>query len=284
MNSADVKIGFLHPGSMGVSIAAAAVSAGVTSLWASQGRSEATAERARVRGLVDAGTIADLVDESDVIFSVCPPAAAGDVARAVAGAGFSGVYVDANAISPPRMKEVAGIITAGGGEVVDGAIIGHPAWMEGTTYLHLSGPRAGEIAPLFKGSVLGTAVLSETVGDASALKMCYAALTKGTAALTAAILATAEELGVRDALNEQWDADGTGRAKERADLVRGVPAKAWRWVDEMEEIARTFEAAGLPGGFHKASADVFRRLEDMKHGPHPSDLEAVLGRLRKRGA
>lgn len=275
-----MKIGFLHPGSMGVSIAAAAIAAGHTALWASDGRGAATRQRAEKHGLEDVGSVAELCRQSDVVCSICPPAAAEDVARAVAEAGFKGVFVDGNAISPERMARVAAIVGDAGAEVVDGALIGHPAWAAGTTYLHLSGPARDRVAACFEGSVLGTVSMSDKIGDASALKMCYAALTKGTAALLCGILATAEELGVRDALNRQWEADGAGRSREREDKVCGVTAKAWRWVDEMEEISKTFAGAGQPGGFHQASADVFRRLSTLKDGPHPSPIDQVLKNLR----
>jgi len=276
-----MKIGFLHPGSMGVSIAACAISSGHEALWASDGRGAATRQRAEEYGLVDAGSVADVCRQSDVICSICPPAAAEDVARAVAAAGFKGIFVDGNAISPERMASVATMAAKGGADVVDGGIIGHPAWAAGTTYLYLSGPACDKVAACFEGSNLGTVVMSDKVGEASAVKMCYAALTKGTAALLCGILATAEELGVRDALYQQWEADGAGRSKEREATVCGVTAKAWRWVDEMEEISRTFAGAGLPGGFHSASADIFTRLSGLKDGPHPSDIETVLAKLRR---
>jgi len=277
-----MKIGFLHPGTMGVSIAASAIASGHDALWASEGRGEATRARAAEHGLTDVGSLAEVCSKSDVICSICPPAAAQDVAQAVADAGFKGTFVDGNAVSPGRMEKIAEIIASGGGDVVDGAIIGHPAWKPGTTYLHLSGASRQKVAACFDKGPLGTVLMSDRVGEASALKMCYAALTKGTAALLCGILATADELGVRDALNRQWDADGAGRALERENSVRGVPAKAWRWVDEMEEIARTFEGAGQPGGFHAASAEIFKRLSDLKDGPHPSELAEVLKRLNQR--
>ncbi|MFY0611195.1 MAG: NAD(P)-dependent oxidoreductase [Hyphomicrobiaceae bacterium] len=276
-----MKIGFLHPGSMGVSIAVSAIRSGHEALWASEGRGAATRQRADEHGLVDVGTVADLCAQSDVICSICPPAAAEDVARTVAAAEFKGVFVDGNAISPERMASVAAIVAGGGGDAVDGGIIGHPAWAPGTTYLYLSGPSRDKVAACFAGGNLGTIVMSDKVGEASAMKMCYAALTKGTAALLCGIMATAEQLGVREALYRQWEADGVGRSSERENTVRGVPAKAWRWVDEMEEISKTFAAAGQPGGFHSASADIFTRLSGLKDGPHPIDIETVLANLNR---
>lgn len=276
-----MKIGFLHPGSMGVSIAACAINAGHQALWASEGRGAATRERAETHGLVDVTSIAALCDESDMICSICPPAASEAVAEAVADARFTGIFVDGNAISPERMARVAEVVTAGGADVVDGGIIGHPAWAANTTYLYLSGPSRERVAEAFAGSHLGTPVMSEKIGEASAMKMCYAALTKGTAALLCGILATAEELGVREALYRQWDRDGGGRSAEREAKVCGVTAKAWRWIDEMEEIARTFAGAGQPDGFHRASADIYTRLAGLKDGPHPTPIDEVLRALNK---
>jgi len=276
-----MKIGFLHPGSMGVSIAASAISAGHEALWASDDRGSATQARALEHGLRDVETVTKLCAESDIICCICPPSAAEDVAQSVAGAQFSGIYMDGNAISPQRMARVAKIAGDGGADVVDGAIIGHPAWQADSTYLHLSGPSRQAVAACFEGSLLRATTLSNQVGEASALKMCYAALTKGTAALLCGILATADQLGVRDALTSQWELDGNGRTHERENKVCGVTAKAWRWVDEMEEISRTFTAAGQPGGFHQASAEIFRRLSDLKDGPHPSPLTEVLEKLKQ---
>jgi 3-hydroxyisobutyrate dehydrogenase-like beta-hydroxyacid dehydrogenase len=275
-----MKIGFLHPGSMGVSIAASAISSGQTALWASDGRGSATRQRAEENGLQDVGNVAELCSQSDIICSICPPAAAEDIARAVAETGYNGIYVDGNAVSPERMNAVAEIVAKNGASVVDGAIIGHPAWKPGTTFLHLSGPSRADVAACFSGSVLTTKIMSDKIGEASALKMCYAALTKGTAALLCGILGTAEELGVRDALYQQWETDGINRSREREATVCGVTSKAWRWIDEMEEIARTFAGAGQPAGFHLASAEIFRRLSDLKDGPQPGEIKTVLRKLR----
>ena len=279
-----MKIGFLHPGSMGVSIAACAISAGHQALWVSEGRGPATRQRAEEHGLADAGSVAALCRESDIICSICPPAASEEVARAVADARFKGVFVDGNAISPERMARVAEVAAGGGADVVDGGIIGHPAWAANTTYLYLSGAARERVAAAFAGSHLGTVVMSERLGEASAMKMCYAALTKGTAALLCGILATAEELGVREALYRQWDRDGGGRSAEREAKVCGATAKAWRWIDEMEEIARTFAGTGQPDGFHRASAEIYRRLAGLKDGPHPTAIDEVLRALHTPAA
>ncbi len=276
-----MNIGFLHPGNMGVSVAASAIANGHRTLWASEGRGAATRERADAHGLEDVGNITELAARSDIIFSICPPESAEDVARQVAGQSFGGIFVDGNAISPERMLRVASIARDGGASVVDGGIIGQPAWKPNSTWLHLSGERASAVAACFAEGLLEVSVLSDRVGEASALKMCYAALTKGTTALLCAVTAAADELGVRGALEQQWENDQPGRAEERRMAVRNVTQKAWRFVDELEEIARTFEGAGQPGGFHFAGAEIFARLRDLKDGPHPTELDLVLSRLKQ---
>jgi 3-hydroxyisobutyrate dehydrogenase-like beta-hydroxyacid dehydrogenase len=272
-------IGFLHPGEMGISIAASAQNSGHQVYWVSEGRSPATRARAEKIGLRDAGTLANLCAECTIVVSVCPPHAAESVADQVVAAGFQGRYLDANAIAPQRAAQIGQAMAAAGVAFVDGGIIGGPAWEPGSTWLYLSGPQAGEIAECFAAGPLETRVLGPAIGTASALKMTYAAYTKGATALLCAILATAEELGVRQALAEQWNRDNAGFAEATDLRVRRVTAKAWRFAGEMEEIAATFREAGLPGEFHAAAADVYRRLARFKDSPATPALEDVLAAL-----
>ena len=173
------NIGILHPGAMGVSIAAYAKNTGYTVYWASEGRSSQTLERANKIKLLDMHSVAKLCDACSVIFSVCPPHAAEDVAKEVIGHGFTGVYLDANAISPQRAIRIDQAMSDAGVEFVDGGIIGGPAWRPGRTWLYLSGKEAQKVASYFSAGPLETAVIGDSAGKASALKMCYAAYTKG---------------------------------------------------------------------------------------------------------
>ncbi|MCW5853269.1 MAG: DUF1932 domain-containing protein, partial [Anaerolineae bacterium] len=131
----------------------------------------------------------------------------------------------------------------------------------------------------FAAGPLETRTLGDEIGTASALKMCYAAYTKGTTALLCAILATADRLGVRESLYEQWNQDEAGFAEGVDRRVRGVTAKAWRFAGEMEEIAATLDAAGLPSGFHLAAANVYRRLAPFKGAAETPSLETALAAL-----
>ncbi len=278
-DSTNANIGILHPGQMGISIAASVQNSGRTVYWASQGRSEESRARAAEHGLRDAGTLAALCATCSALISVCPPHAAEEVARDVLAQGFTGLYIDANAISPQRAERIAAAMSAGDAQFVDGSIIGPPAWQPGKTRLYLSGPQAHAAAAIFAAGPAQAIVLGEETSRASALKMCYAAYSKGTTALLTAILGAADTLGVRDDLAEQWRADGSGLDQDAPRRARGVTAKAWRFAGEMDEISATFEEVGLPGGFHAAAAEVYRRLARFKDAAKPPALDEVLAAL-----
>jgi 3-hydroxyisobutyrate dehydrogenase-like beta-hydroxyacid dehydrogenase len=231
--------------------------------------------------LQDAGTLVELCAIGSVIVSVCPPDAAEDLAAEVFTHGFTGLYLDANAISPQRSIRIGQAAAAAGATFVDGGIIGGPAWQPGRTWLYLSGMEAERAAACFTAGPLETCVIGEVIGKASALKMCFAAYTKGTTALLCAILAAADAWDVYQELANQWAQDGSNFAEQAAERVRRVTAKAWRFAGEMDEIAATFSAAGVPGEFHQASADIYRRLASFKDAPESPALEEVLTALRR---
>jgi 3-hydroxyisobutyrate dehydrogenase-like beta-hydroxyacid dehydrogenase len=264
----DATVGLLHPGEMGAAVGRCLAMAGHRVLWVPEGRSPASAARATTAGLTAAsGGLAGLVREADVIVSVCPPHAALEVAREVAGfglapraAGFGGVYVDANAVSPTTAREVARIVEAAGADYVDGGIIGTPPVAPGFIRLYLSGARAAEVQRLFAGGEVDALVIG---GDASvaasAVKMAYASWTKGSAALLLAARGLARVEGVEEALLTEWGISQPGLADRSGRAAGSAAAKGWRWVAEMEEIATAMAAAGLPDGFHLAAAEVYRR-------------------------
>lgn len=276
----DVEIiGVLHPGSMGVSVAASARAGGHRVLWASQGRSPETWERAERAGLQDVSTLDSLCTSCTILLSVCPPHAAEEVAEHVLALGYAGLYLDANAISPQRVVRMARRLEAGGISFVDGGIVGGPAWEPGVTWLYLAGREADRVARLFDRGPLETEVMGADPGRASALKMCYAAWTKGSTAMLSAIAATAQQLGVWQELQEQWEWDWPGFPKKTIDRIRRAAPKAWRFAGEMEEISATFDAAGLPAGFHGAAAEVYQRLAGFKDVTVAPSLEEVLAAL-----
>ena len=251
-------IGVLHPGEMGSAVGACLTRRGLTVLWASAGRSPATADRAAAAGLRDVGTASEMSSQADVILSVCPPHAALEVARSVAG--FRGIYVDANAVSPATTRKVAEIVTAGGASYVDGGIIGAPPRSPGDSRLYLSGLWAEEISHLFTGTPLDAQVIGDQIGRASAVKMAYAAWTKGTAALILAIRALARAEAVEQTLLAEWELSQPTLTARSHSAARSATEKGWRWVAEMEEIAATMAAVGLPPGFHQAAAAIYTRV------------------------
>nr|UXE44424.1 hypothetical protein Hi04_10k_c2294_00018 [uncultured bacterium] len=276
------RVGILHPGEMGISVAASAKNSGCEVYWAAGGRSAATRERAARIGLQEVATVADLCAKSEIVLSVCPPHAAEDVANEVLRAGFRALFVDANAIAPQRTVKIGDVMSKAGVAFVDGGIIGFPAWKPHTTCLYLSGPRSEDAAACFGAGPLDTRILGDEIGKASALKMCYAANTKGTVALLAAIVATAETLGVREALFEQWKHDDAALPGQVEKRIQANAPKAWRFVGEMEEISRTFREAGTPGEFHAGAADIYARLSGFKGAGTPPTLAEILFALKKR--
>jgi 3-hydroxyisobutyrate dehydrogenase-like beta-hydroxyacid dehydrogenase len=264
---------------MGVFVAASLVKSRNKVYWASEGRGKKTRERAGEHGLIEVGSLEELCDACDIIFSVCPPHAAEDVADSVMARSFQGTYVEANAISPRRSRGIGERVSGAGIHFVDGGIVGNPAWESGETWLYLSGDGADEVAACFQTESLRTCVLGDTIGKASALKMCYASYTKGSTALTTAILGTAESLGVREKLEEQWARDWPGFDEKARMRARRVTAKAWRFEGEMREISTTFKDAGLPGEFHKAAEEIYRRLSGFKDAPETPSLEEVFDAL-----
>ena len=276
-------IGLLHPGEMGSMVGAAARANGLRVLWASDGRGSQTATRAAAAGLEDVKTLAPLAASSQIILSVCPPHAAIDLARLVMGKSFTGIYVDANAVSPATGREIARIVTGGGATFVDGGIIGPPPRNRGTTRMYLSGAEAGRVARLFVEGALEVIAIEGGPGAASALKMAYAAYTKGTSALLMGIRALAAQAGVDKPLQEEWARSQPGVGQRSESAARDNARKAWRFTGEMAEIAATFEDAGLPGGFFAAAGEIYERLAAYKDAQElPSIDEVVRELLGKR--
>jgi 3-hydroxyisobutyrate dehydrogenase-like beta-hydroxyacid dehydrogenase len=271
-------VGVLHPGNMGAALCASIATTGREVLWASAGRSSATRARAEAAGAIDVGTVTRLVRASDLVISICPPSSAEDLAGEVTSIGFGGTYVDANAVSRETALRMSEALRAGGARFVDGSVIGPSRFEARRTRLYLSGDEAATVAEVVVAGEPLAVVLDGPVGAASALKMCYGAWTKVTSALLIAIRTLAVHEGVEEPLLAQWASgqervdDRSGRALEKAST------HGWRWIGEMEQVAESFRAAGLPDGFLAAAATVFAAF------PHRPDEvltppEEVLRRL-----
>ena len=271
-----MHIGLLHPGEMGVTIAHALQASAHHVGWVSAGRSIQTSDRAQ--GLSAYDSLAQMLQSVDAVISVCPPGAAYEQAEAVSDENFSGIYIDANAISPTAARRIQALFAD---RFVDGGIIGPPAIKSGTTPMYLSGPRAAEVASWFSAGSLGVQTMSSTERcAASALKMAYAAQTKGSSALLLAVNALARQSGVQAELWAEWGLSQPGLVARSEATARVTSRKAWRFEGEMQEIAQTFADAGLPDGFHLGAAELYARMSELKELP-PQDLAAVLAAINK---
>ncbi len=269
----------LNPGAMGSAFGAIARANGHRVLWVSEGRGAATRQRAQLAQLEERHDLATAFSEADVVLSVCPPHAAMAQAQAVAALGFTGLYCDANAISPDTVRGIGAVVGQAGARFVDGGIIGTPPRNGSTLRLCLAGASADteRIADIYAGTAIEAVVLGERIGAASAMKICYAAWSKGSLALLQTICAVAQQEAVLEPLLAEWQRSQPDLQKKFAQ-VPDAAGKSWRWEGEMQEVAQLFEACGLPGGFHRAAAEVFGRLEGFKDTPKV-DLAQVVQRL-----
>jgi 3-hydroxyisobutyrate dehydrogenase-like beta-hydroxyacid dehydrogenase len=259
-------VGILSPGDMGSGVGTVLHQHGLRVLTCLAGRGPGSRERAAQAGFEDVADLEVLVRTCDVLLSIVPPAVAGAVADQVAAAvtatGSDLLYVDCNAIAPGTASSVARTITEAGARFADAGIIGPPPTRPGSR-IFTSGPGSAEFAALGTFG-LDIRVLDGDVGQASGLKMCYAAMTKGVQALGAELLVAARLLGVEETLlaeqSEGADLAAVRRFVERA--LPTMPPKAYRWIGEMEEIARCFEDLGLPGRLMLGAADVYTNVRD----------------------
>ncbi|MFH1381559.1 MAG: DUF1932 domain-containing protein [Chloroflexota bacterium] len=255
-------VGLLSPGDMGHSVGRVLVNHGMKVLTCLEGRSDRTKQLARAAGIQDVPSYSALVREVDILLSILVPAqvvnAAIDVARALEDSGVSLTYADCNAISPETKKEVGRIITKAGSHFVDVGIIGSPPGRGGATKFYVSGPQLDEFASL-TASGLDIRKVGSQIGQASGLKMTYAAMTKGFTAICTEALTAASKMGLYDTLITELKEDGQRYASmERS--IQTMVYRARRWVGEMEEIASTFAHLGLTPKIHQGAADVYRTV------------------------
>jgi len=255
------KVGLLSPGHMGHTVGRVLVEHGMQVLTCLVGRSERTRALAEKAGIKAVPTYRQLVRDTDMILSILVPANAGKAARTVAEALRTTeeqvVYVDCNAIAPATARELAKIITGVGSRFVDAGIIGPPPTREGITRFYASGTDAGEFESLSKYG-LDVRVIGTEIGQASGLKMTYAALTKGTSALSTELLVAAWRMGLYEVLVEELQLSQTERYTSLERSLQTMPSKSRRWAGEMEEIAKTFEELGLTPRIYQGAADIYR--------------------------
>ena len=275
------KIGVTSPGDMGQAIAMRLKACGYEVFTALEGRSARTAELAREAGLIDAGSVRKLVETCDAVLSILNPGAALDNAREVAAAIRSAkkklVYVDCNAIAPQTGHEIEGLIREAGGIFIDAGIIGPPPRGKAKTKLYVSGPDAALLSQIVDPQ-LQVRIVGERNGDASAVKMCYAAMTKGTIALGVELLIAARKLGVEQALEAEFRESQPDLYESALKRSVSMPPKAYRWVPEMLEIAKTFEGVGLTPRMLQGAADMYELIAETPLGRESPEDARVKGR------
>ncbi|MFF2517884.1 DUF1932 domain-containing protein [Streptomyces sp. NPDC058086] len=258
-------VGILHPGSMGAAVAACAAANAARVLWCTEGRSPASAARAEQFGLEPVATLPELLDQADTVISLCPPAAAEELAAEVASHGFGGWYVDANAINPERMRRIEDLLTPHAKAVIDGGVVGSPPIGSKTPTLYLSGPAAAaeRVEALFTSTAVRTKTLGSEIGQASALKLAYASFQKTSRVLVALATGLAREHGVDQELIT-IAAQRSDSYLSETEYIAKTAARAWRWGPELEEAADSLEAAGLPPEMLRAAAATLARWDDAK--------------------
>jgi len=267
-------------GDMGHAVGAALREAGYDVVACVAGRSALSQERAQRAGIRTLPDLDAVVAASDLFLSILPPALAGELADQVVAAmkrtGKRPLYADMNAIAPETVKGIARTIEAAGADFVDGGIIGNPPGKGAATRIFVSGKRAAELVAL-AGPKMDIRACGDAPGRASAVKMCYAAVTKGSNALFAAVLTAAEALGVLAEVTGEYEASQAELYKRMKASVPFLPADAWRYAGEMEEIAATFDSVGVTPKFHQGAADLYRLLDTT---PFASETRETLDRTR----
>jgi 3-hydroxyisobutyrate dehydrogenase-like beta-hydroxyacid dehydrogenase len=258
------NVGVVSPGDMGQAIAGRLKESGLAVHAALDGRSERTRSLARAAGLADCGSIEKLVATCELIVSVINPGEALDVARKVAAAikstGRKVAFADLNAVSPQTARDTDQLIRDAGGMFIDGGIIGPPPRGEkDKPRIYVSGPHA-YLFEQVKHPNLQVRILSERIGDASGVKMCYAAMTKGTTALAVELLVAARKLGVEQALEKELRDSRSDVWDWQMKNLASMPPKAYRWVPEMQEIAKTFGELGMTRRIFEGATDIYSMI------------------------
>lgn len=260
-------VAILSPGDMGEGVGASIKGQGIDVITVLAGRGDETRMRAERGGFREVPDLDTLVSEADLVLSIMPPeraeTLAGEVAEAMKRTGRTPVFADMNAIAPTTARRIAAAIGEAGADYIDGGIIGWPPLKsEALTKLYVSGPSAALMDEI-DGNGKKVIQLGDEIGRASAVKMVYASVTKGTDSLLTAAYTTAEALGIREVLEAEWQGDVLDRMARR---VPALPADAGRWIGEMEQIAETYASVGVTPNYHKGAADMYRLLNSTPFG------------------
>ena len=258
-------IGIYSPGDMGHTVGEVLHKNGLRVITCLEGRSKRTQELSKKAGIKDVESYTNFVNESDLILSIMVPAqafqAAEKITEALLHTNTTLAYADCNAIAPQTVRKIGEKIDSVGGTFIDASIIGPPPRTPGRTRFYVSGKSLDPFI-ILNNYGLDVRPLGEDVGLASAIKMCYASLTKGLTALCTELLTAAEKLGVSDALSAEFKLSQSALYERMENGLPGMPPKARRWIGEMEEISATFEHVGLTPHILAGAADMYRLVSE----------------------
>ena len=261
----SITVGILSPGEMGSGVGTVLHTHGARVVTCLAGRGEGSRERAARAGFDDVPDLETLVEQVDILLSIVPPGVAGaladQVAAAITATHADVLYADCNAVAPSTARAIGQTLLDAGSRFADAGIIGGPPTGPGNR-IFTSGPGACDLLRLSEYG-LDMRFLEGEVGQASGLKMCYAALTKGLQALGSELLVAARLLGVEDTLRAEQEIGEVGHVRRFVERsLPSMPPKAYRWIAEMEEISRTFADLGLPERLMLGAADVYTDVRD----------------------
>ena len=263
-------IAILSPGDMGGGVGVALAEHGHEVIACVVGRSRETQARARRLGFRLAADLESLLREADIVLSILPPEAAlnlaHDVAAAMRRSAHAPPYADCNAVSPETARAIGAVFEGTGCAFIDGGIIGAaPRPGAPPTRFYVSG-EAASLMDVLDGKGISVRHVGPEVGRASAVKMCYASITKGTNTLHTAAMTVADALGVGETVRAEIDESLPAVMQHMRGTIPRLPADSGRWVGEMEEIAKTFASAGVTPRFHQGAAETFRLLASTPYG------------------
>ena len=272
-------VAIMSPGDMGHAVGQVLSESGIDVITCTDGRSQRTKNLAEMAGLRQVATLEDMVIQADLVLSIMVPSKAMSFVREISPHFESSktptYFADCNAVSPQSALAMAEVINQAGGKFIDGGIIGTAPTKGDTPRFYVSGPDASVVMELDCRGIIVKAI-GNKVGQASGIKMCYAALTKGTNTLHVALLTAASRMGLTDDLRKEFEFSQKSHLAAMEKGISRLPANAHRWIGEMEEIAATFENLGVTPNFHKGAAEIYKMLNSTpfaKESPETIDKD-----------
>lgn len=267
MNQSQPTVALLSPGDMGHAVGRVLTENGIRVITDLSKRSPRTKSLAGAAGIHDVGSLTAVVENAQIIMAILVPAQAlqlaTEVAQAISNTNADLIYVDCNAVAPATTAEINQVITAAGVHFVDASIIGPPPSKPNSTRFYASGPKIETFA-LLNNYGLSVISLGNEIGRASAIKMCYAALTKGLSALSTELLTAAKVLGVDEALAAEFQQSQAALYQRMEKGLPHMPPKSRRWIGEMDEIAKTFGDVGLTPKILEGAAEIYRLVGETE--------------------